>query len=149
MEVLDRWGLYEATASFDEWIANEDRNLGNLVYSPEENTVALIDHGRALTGTQWRLFGLNNPGICTNNLLLDRVTFTNNQLSRLKAVCNQLMHGCQLIDFETLCPIGELTKIDHSVDRDEIIEFLTKRIHFTVSLLCQRVGIPELIPAIH
>lgn len=44
--------------SFDEAVGNDDRNLGNIVFSRKHGVVA-IDHGCILTGPIWSRFTLN------------------------------------------------------------------------------------------
>lgn len=148
-QVMERWNQYEKTAAFDEWMANEDRNLGNLVYSAEKRTVALIDHGRCLANTYWP-DSLNDPGFSVSNALVDSYAGMDSaQKERLRAVCNDLMRDCALIDFTQLGNGGSFTKLGGGATQPEIIKFLTQRIHLSVSLLCRRIGIPELIPMIH
>lgn len=147
--IMNRWKHYEKTAAFDEWIANEDRNLGNLVYSAEKNTLALIDHGHCLASNYWPE-SLSNPGFTVDNHLVDGYPdMCDAQKMRLRAVCNDLMKDCTLIDFAQFFQSNSFARIETGISRPEIIEFLTQRIHLTVSLLCQRIGMPELILATH
>ncbi|AJA62531.1 MULTISPECIES: HipA family kinase [Bradyrhizobium] len=46
-ELLRNWPALPKVAAFDEWINNRDRNLQNILWQ-DENTFALIDHGKAL-----------------------------------------------------------------------------------------------------
>lgn len=48
---LVSWNGFAQTAWLDEWIANDDRNVGNLLF--DGNDFWLIDHSHALTGPQW------------------------------------------------------------------------------------------------
>lgn len=147
--VMNRWDHYEKTAAFDEWLANEDRNYGNLVFSGEKKTLALIDHGRCLASTYWPE-SLSNPGFSVGNNLVDGwPNMGDTQKARLRAVCNELMRDCALIDFAQFDRSNSFARIDAGTDKAEIIEFLTQRIHLTVSLLCQRIGMPELISTTH
>lgn len=45
--LLGKWPALPKVAAFDEWINNRDRNLQNILWQ-DENTFALIDHGKAL-----------------------------------------------------------------------------------------------------
>lgn len=47
-----------ALVAFDDWIANVDRNLGNLLRLAK-GRYCVIDHGHALTGPHWRAPDLN------------------------------------------------------------------------------------------
>lgn len=46
-ELLRSWPALPKVAAFDEWINNRDRNLQNMLWQ-DEDTFALIDHGKAL-----------------------------------------------------------------------------------------------------
>tara|TARA_R110002051_G_scaffold57104_11_gene105907 strand:+ start:3199 stop:3708 length:510 start_codon:yes stop_codon:yes gene_type:complete len=51
------WKRLGELYAFDTWVANTDRNLGNLLYggnaSNGEPEIWLIDHGRSFTGESW------------------------------------------------------------------------------------------------
>ena len=52
-----------STVVFDELIANTDRNLGNLIYSPEKKGVWMIDHGFSVgAGNNFSRCGRSNHG---------------------------------------------------------------------------------------
>lgn len=52
---ITRWGGLREAALFDEWTANPDRNLGNLLWDGADGWL-LIDHARALgTWPPWHL----------------------------------------------------------------------------------------------
>ncbi|GLQ25785.1 hypothetical protein [Sulfitobacter pacificus] len=52
------WDKLGELYAFDTWLANTDRNLGNIVFggkgSDGEPKVWLIDHGRSFTGEAWK-----------------------------------------------------------------------------------------------
>lgn len=141
--VLNSWTGLNGAIAFDEYIANDDRHSGNIIYSPEENEIGLIDHARSLTGVHWPLWGLSNPAIAVSNQLIDGITIDSKESAQLRKVCNELMSKCQLIDFTTLDQDEHFQRLGGVTARQEIVEFLTQRVHFTVSLLCQRIGLPE------
>jgi hypothetical protein len=43
MDALNKWPQTARLIAFDEWVANEDRNLGNFIITPNNNIV-VIDH---------------------------------------------------------------------------------------------------------
>lgn len=55
--------------SFDEWLQNSDRNLGNLLYSKGKQPI-LIDHGRLFCFPDWEPDKLNRP-VKPPNILLE------------------------------------------------------------------------------
>lgn len=134
------------TASFDELIANDDRHLGNIVYAPDKQECWLIDHGRALTGSYWDLWGLDDPTVSVNNVLVDKPQQQWDEPMRRQVIKDaiDLVAKCSQVAMDELDMDGHIAKIDPSTDRQEIINFLQARIHHTVSLLCQRLGIHQL-----
>ncbi len=144
--MMRRWKDARRVMVFDEWIANEDRHAGNLVYSPEHQDIALIDHGRALVMSQWQLFGPQSPSISVANTLVDGLRLNHTEQLALRSIACDLMAGCQLIDFSTI-PWPQFARVHPAINPKDVTSFLQQRIHFTVSLLCHRIGIPEL-PAI-
>lgn len=68
---LKNWPAYSLMVGFDEWIANVDRNTGNLMMvGPDQFWV--IDHGHILTGPGWSAEDMN-PEQWSKNKLLDLV----------------------------------------------------------------------------
>lgn len=51
-EVLENWEKLDQTIAFDEWVANQDRNLGNVVISTNKS-VTLIDHSNLPVVLNW------------------------------------------------------------------------------------------------
>lgn len=50
-DVLGSWEKLHQTIAFDEWVANQDRNLGNVVIS--NKSVTLIDHSNMPVSLNW------------------------------------------------------------------------------------------------
>jgi len=85
------WKRFDDVAVFDEWLANIDRNAGNLlVHSPEE--FWLIDHGHCLTGPNWKSGDLDPFGQFQNRLLAE----ANNTLNLIEKsnICSSAI-DCQ------------------------------------------------------
>ncbi len=64
---LAAWKHFHAAIAFDEWIANNDRHPGNLLYGGGDG-ITLIDHGHAFGGPGWSVRGLE-PARRTENQL--------------------------------------------------------------------------------
>ncbi len=41
MDTLSKWPQTARLIAFDEWVANEDRNLGNFIITPNNNIVVI------------------------------------------------------------------------------------------------------------
>ncbi|MEQ4902893.1 hypothetical protein [Enterobacter hormaechei] len=52
-KILDGWDKLHQTIAFDEWVANQDRNLGNLVID-SHCSVTLIDHSNMPVDIVWQ-----------------------------------------------------------------------------------------------
>ncbi|MCW0974354.1 hypothetical protein [Pantoea sp. JV6] len=50
--VLNSWDKLHQSIAFDEWVANQDRNLGNVVVSTD-HSVTLIDHSNMPVDLSW------------------------------------------------------------------------------------------------
>ena len=53
--------------AFDTWIANVDRNIGNVLWGAKDK-IWFIDHGRCLTGPDWAIDDLIADGSFANKL---------------------------------------------------------------------------------
>lgn len=136
----------DSAIAFDELIANTDRNLGNIIYSPDSKQVWLIDHGRALTGEYWATWGLDDPGVYLRNELADARSHAWDEGRRRKALARAqaLVTSCAELCMDDLDKEGHYAKIDSTTDRRQIAAFLKERIQHMVPLLCQRLQIAQL-----
>ncbi|BBL31197.1 hypothetical protein [Pantoea ananatis] len=50
--VLNDWDKLHQSIAFDEWVANQDRNLGNVVISTDKS-ITLIDHSNMPVDLNW------------------------------------------------------------------------------------------------
>ncbi|HEC74422.1 MAG TPA: hypothetical protein ENI26_08625 [Methylophaga aminisulfidivorans] len=140
-KITQNWKDKDQTIIFDEWIANTDRHQGNLVFTPENKTFWLIDHGRALGGMPSEFFDLSNPAIDVNNQLLKDISPTTEEYKRhLAEKANQLMLSCKCININQLDKDNNFIKISPSFSKQDVITFLTERIELTVQILCKKLG---------
>lgn len=150
---IDKQFDLAGTIALDELVANDDRNLGNIIYSPGKQEFWLIDHGRALTGTYWALWGLDDPGVKVGNVLADQSVQEWDEAQRRKVLdrAHELVNKCAALCLDELDRDGYFARIDPTTDKQEIITFLQLRIHHTVPLLCNRLqmGHLSLMPPRH
>jgi len=146
-EMFELWKELENVIAFDEWIANPDRTDCNYLYTPQDNDFWLIDHGSALTGDYMPNWALNNPQVETHNALYESIAHQNNltQKHELKEKAAKLMERANTIDFSEIDSDGYHQMIDPKVNNDDIANFLKTRIDHSVELLCQKMGIPQLV----
>ncbi|WP_136247960.1 HipA family kinase [Halomonas borealis] len=137
---------YSGAAAFDELIANDDRNLGNIVFTPANRRAWLIDHGRALTGELWPLFGLDDPTVSVTNHLADDAAKGWSEPGRreMEHRTQELCRDCAKVSLEELDRDGHYQRIDSAIDAADIIAFLRQRTFRTVELICSRLQLDQL-----
>jgi hypothetical protein len=62
------WPHFPMAVCFDEWIANSDRNDGNLLFGNPDRFL-LVDYGHAFTGPEWNVASLQPNNDYYNQLL--------------------------------------------------------------------------------
>lgn len=143
--LLRNWPELGKVIAFDEWTANIDRNLDNIIYSAE--TLHIIDHAEAFGG-QVRL--VMELGKLTTMHIVNKLAGVLNQLNAKarNAILNDL--HAWLGDMVTGMDVGSAvtracTSEWHSPAQDaELIDFLQQRLPITHALLCQQLGHPQL-----
>lgn len=68
MDALSKWPLTAKLLAFDEWLANEDRNLGNFIISSGKNII-IIDHSNIPTKMLWNCSDLMDDKAYSNKLV--------------------------------------------------------------------------------
>lgn len=143
--LLRDWADLNKVAAFDEWTANPDRNMGNLIYAAQ--TLYIIDHADAFGG----------HGQTANGLKELTEQMFSNKLADLLNVFDVAKRSAMLGEIERWVTASaaqlDLPKIISSagalpwsnVNHDkELVDFLTQRLTVTHSLLCHRLGHPQL-----
>lgn len=146
--LLQEWPELPRVTAFDEWLANPDRNLGNLLYVAQ--TIHIIDHAEAFGGSNRELYPLSELTDAEfSNLLGERMKFfESNKLATLLADMGVWLRGiAAATDIPTAveCALGEFGEQPNQ--RRELIDFITKRLSITHTLLCRRLGHPQLMLA--
>jgi len=147
---LRRWDRYADTAIYDEWIANTDRNFGNILFDGVDYW--LIDHDLSLMGEYRQLWGLEASRPCPDNLLLEALLRTNPseiQRYRLRKDANQLSGRYRQLDLSGLVQprLIEYARLMEEISHRDIHEamtFLADRITYLTEIVCHKLGMPEL-----
>ncbi|MGF1748244.1 hypothetical protein [Vibrio cionasavignyae] len=58
LDLVANWNKIESVVAFDDWVANQDRNMGNLVVQDKQN-IFLIDHGNLPVKLNWDISDLD------------------------------------------------------------------------------------------
>lgn len=146
-ELFDAWEHLDLVIAFDEWIANPDRTMCNYLFSPSDNDFWLIDHGSALTGDYMPRWALHNTKVETHNALYESVAHQKelSEKYEMKKKAATLMSKAHNVDYDSLDASGFYRMIDNNVNVEDIAKFLQERIDYSVELLCQKLGIPQLV----
>jgi hypothetical protein len=114
------WPQLVRAASFDDWIANPDRHVGNVLFDGA-GQFWLIDHGLALAQ------GLD-PAASVNNQLLDLARHGRDELA-LQRLKRDLIGFAETYRREDVQAAGDRVPLLHAV---ELVDFLTVRLaHLT------------------
>lgn len=144
-ELLRTWTGWCEAMTFDEWIANKDRNQGNLLLgAPGE--VWLIDHGHAFTGPNWQAEDLD-PTVAVGNEIA-RVIAPNLALpERHRALrrATELTEECRDIDVGDVLKEGFVAAFGTEEEIAALGNFIMKRVNELVRLIAARVGLPVLL----
>ena len=142
--LLQQWPELCMVAAFDEWTANPDRNMGNLIYAAQ--TLHIIDHADAFGGRGRDLYPLTE---------LIEQAFTNKLGELLNCFDpgkrNKLLQDIEQWITATAAQLDLFNVVEHAGTRPwntatqdgELVDFLKQRLTVTHSLLCQRLGHPQ------
>jgi hypothetical protein len=144
LSLLLSWKHLVPAATFDEWLANTDRNFGNIVFAAQ--SLWLIDHAEALAGTQGRLFGLKEQTTerFANKLadVLDCLDHAarDGHLQQAK----RWLNNAAAVNLDDAWRLAGLDRWHSGAEQTALLEFVRQRLTITHSLLCNRLGHPQL-----
>lgn len=138
---ISEWPSIEKAAAFDEWIANEDRNLGNLLFDGDK-AITLIDHNLAMRPH----FVPNNP-LAKNTLLDIKLEFNQDEFSKQRIKTN-LSHLISQLDGTLPKKITDQMRDDlnlaTSLEIDHMLNFLDKRLTVLGNITTSRVPVKQM-----
>lgn len=143
--MLLKWEHLIPVTTFDEWVANSDRNLGNILFV--SNVLWLIDHAEAFHGSSRSLFGLADlveQG--ASNILGDKLARTSLEECALylDKAKEWLSDFASRINISEAVACAELRHWQSDDQKAELIDFLNHRLTLTHNLLCNRLRHPQL-----
>lgn len=145
LPLLRNWPDLPKVVAFDEWLANEDRNTGNLIYAAQ--TLHIIDHAEAFGGSNRELFPLAElTDITFKNLLAEmfRSFGPESRKELLDQVHAWMLENAATLDVKDVVS-SALTSLWNTPEQDiELVDFIKARLTLTHSLLCHRLGHPQL-----
>lgn len=129
---------------FDDWIANADRHLGNLLVGAV-NQVWLIDHGHCFTGPEWLATQLQAAQDFGNQLASNLIpNLTLPQRVALRDKTKEMSRLYSIVDTEQIMNRSFADRLLSPSDLVVVSNFLRDRIQHLVDIMSNRVGIPGL-----
>lgn len=144
-QLLRGWQHLVPAAAFDEWLANTDRNFGNILFVAR--SLYLIDHGEAFGGSTRKLFPL---GDLTETAFTNQLAelFDAQEPAHLQMMLEQarewLVTTAGALDVSALGTTTDMRRWHTDSEEAELIDFVRSRLLVTHKLLCQRLGHPQL-----
>lgn len=138
---ISQWSDIEIASVFDEWIANEDRNIGNILFDGKD-IIYLIDHNLAMRPHFSPITPLSN-----NTLLNIKLLFNHDELSRqriknkISAISSNLDDTLpeKLID-----QIRSDLNLIKSSELDIMLKFLQTRLNVLGKITTNKVPVNQL-----
>ncbi len=124
---LLEWPHLVPTASFDDWIANPDRHVGNLLFDGTAQ-FWLIDHGLALAATL-------APADRVDNHMLELAREGRDEIA-LQRLKREMMERAATYGSGDVYEVGQTIPVPHI---DELMDFLVQRLPHLTGLARKRL----------
>ncbi|PMI33536.1 hypothetical protein BCT30_05030 [Enterovibrio norvegicus] len=138
MDLLGQYVQLLEISVFDEWIANHDRNIGNILF--DGKIFSFIDHELALPSVM-----TDSSSACDNQLL--RVFFSNKcefeQHKASKSVNTRILPGYTVLELNEIVDNTLAVKYFNAKDSSEVVKVLAKRIDQLIPLVHNRIGFKQ------
>ncbi|WP_146205847.1 HipA family kinase [Azospirillum sp. TSH58] len=127
IDALARWPGNGTAFAFDTWVANVDRNLGNILFGGGTD-IWLIDHGQCLTGPNWVAKNLNPSESYKNKLALWFCPYLDKpRTSVLIAACSAMPTHVKALDLTAIAQASRALDLLTESDGASMISFLRDR----------------------
>lgn len=144
--LLRHWPELGKVVAFDEWMANLDRNLSNLIYVAQ--TLHIIDHAEALGGSHRALFPLSEltHQQFSNKLAgILNVFDASNRSDMLTQISKWLSDNAAALNIAEMIQNAGTGRWNTPEENQELIDFISQRLTITHAMLCRRLGHPQLV----
>ncbi len=124
---------------FDEWIANHDRNIGNILYDGGDDFL-FIDHGLALPAN------LAAISPAQDNQVLRVIFAIKNEIDKfrdLRTAAQNITPLCQSLNLPSIMHSTFSRNYVSAADMNSILSFLSNRLPVLESLIRSRMGIKQ------
>lgn len=137
-KIIDGWEKLPQTIAFDEWVANQDRNLGNVIIDANF-AVTLIDHSNMPVDLDWTIPMLD-PEIEPRNVLSDFFRNTPNLPQKMEIIrgASKQVSSLNLVRDEIMFWAERLLDDEQ---REKLMLFLEHRAKFSNARLSKKYGL--------
>ena len=137
-KVIDGWEKLPQTIAFDEWVANQDRNLGNVIID-SNFAVTLIDHSNMPVDLVWSASMLDKE-IEPRNVLSDVFRNAPNLPQKMEIIrgADKQTSSLNLVREEIMFWAERLLNEEQ---RESLMLFLEHRAKFSNARLCKKYGL--------
>lgn len=145
VQLLHQWSDLPTVAAFDEWTANTDRNMGNIIYAAKE--FYIIDHADAFGGKSREIYPLEELSeVVFTNILAELLNAfdVNKRSAILKKIGNWIAETAAQVDVLMVVGNAGTHNLPHGANQQELVAFLNHRLSVTHTFLCQKLGHPQL-----
>lgn len=141
--ILRKWEKLHQLTLFDEWIANPDRNLGNLLWGGGDDW-SLIDHAFSL----WSALEKPRPMHAVENKFAELVKMFEGDLgpARLKKEWADLGPRCEGIDHVEIQLASQSERLGMSDRSESTLSCLKERLDVMPSLIARHSNQMDLLP---
>lgn len=143
--LIERWEHLVPAATFDEWMANPDRNLGNILYAA--GSLWMIDHADALGGSMrrlWNLAELTDMAVPNELAIVLEGLSDAERSAHLDIARRWIAHPASGLDIAEALACAGIDRWQTAAEQTELLDFVTARLTLTHTLLCKRLGHPQL-----
>jgi hypothetical protein len=145
VQLIKSWQHLVPVTALDEWLANPDRNMGNILYVAQ--TLHIIDHAEAFGGSMRALFPLAEitEDALSNKLALVLNDHNANQRQiYLNQAKDWLVSTAGELNVSAAVATADITRWQTAEEEAELVHFITNRLTIAHRLLCNRLGHPQL-----
>jgi hypothetical protein len=143
-ELFPKWNGWRDTVTFDEWLANADRNPGNLLLGANKE-IWLIDHTHAFKGPQWSRDGLT-PGAYTVNRVAKHAErfLSRSEKNELGQYVHKLAEKLRNLAIPEIIDRANAGELLDPEDAAALKAFLTKRIDQLPGKISQHIDTKDM-----
>jgi len=138
------WHGWVPCMAFDEWLANGDRNPGNILFGGPGD-IWLIDHSHCFTGPNWHASQLVPQGVWRNVIAENRIpTLTLPERIEAKKRVASLIPTLAALDCLSAFAASQAGAFLSPADAATLQGFIASRVSYLYDILSYRLGIPNL-----